>query len=256
MKINNECESFQDRLDRLGGGPPAGEDMRELERHAAGCPECAMILEAYLHLAGPSNEELEAQVPETITGTMWPRVAEKTIDRNMITGSRWNSLLRVLVPTLAAAVVLLVFGLGLTLGELRHLRGVEERMATEIERRDDTITALRLGGGEAPGLFASERFRALALSRFFAGRKTYRIGDLVALLEQLPPDTRLLSSREVETLAGGGGMFGYSPYNEGLRRVDYSNGLDAGEAIMLIEALGIDSDELIPREQIASLRGI
>jgi hypothetical protein len=38
--------------------------------------------------------------------------------------------------------------------------------------------------------------------------------------------------------------------------IDYSNGLDAREAIMLIEMLGIDPDELVTRERFAALNGI
>jgi hypothetical protein len=254
MSGHDECEKFQDRLDLLGGEPPPEEEMRELERHASGCPECATMLEAYLHLAGPSNAELEAQVPDEMTGAMWQRVAARTVDRN--TGYERFNVRRILVPVLAAAVVLLVFAFGFTLGELRHLRGVEQRMAEKIERRDETIAALRAGGSETPGLFASERFRNLARRRFLAGRETYRVGDLIALLEQLPPDTKILSAREVDALIGRSGISAYSPYSDRLHMVDYSNGLDAVEVITLIEALGIDADELIPRERIASLRGI
>jgi hypothetical protein len=256
MNDNTGCKTFQDLLDRLGGSPPAEMEMRELEQHAADCPDCAMMLEAYLHLAGPSNEELEAQVPDTMTGTMWSRVAERTVDRGAISGSRRISLLRILAPTLAAAVVILVFALGFMLGELRHLRGVEARMTAEIERRDETIAALQVRSDDAPGLLASDRFRSLVRRRYLQNRETFRIGELMALLEQLPSDTELLSAREVGTLIGGGGLSSYSPYSERIRTVDYSNGLDAREAIMLIEALGIDADELIPRERIVSLRGI
>jgi hypothetical protein len=254
MSGHDECEKFQDRLDLFGGEPPPEEEMRELERHASGCPDCATILEAYLHLAGPSNEELEAQVPDAMTGAMWQRVAARTVYRNMGYG-RFN-IRRILSPVLAAAVVLLVFALGFTLGELRHLRGVEQKMAEKIERRDETIASLRTGGSEPPGLFTSERFRNLARRRFLQERDSYRVGDLIVLLEQLPRDTKILSASEVRILLGRGGTAAYSPYNTRLRGFDYSNGLDAGEAILLIEALGIDADELIPREEIASLRGI
>ena len=256
MNDKTGCETFQDRLDRLGGSPPAEQEMRELTQHTADCPDCAMILEAYLHLSGPSSAELEAQVPDTMTGTMWRRVAERTVDRGATRGSRRVSILRILAPALAAAVVLLIFALGFTLGELRHLRDVESRMAAELERRDVTITALQLGRNETPGSLASERFRSLARRRFLTDRETYRIGELIALLEQLPSDTELLSGREVDALIGGGGLSTYSSFNKRLRMVDYSNGLDAREAILLIEALGIGADELIPSDQIENLKRI
>ena len=256
MNSQNGCEVFQEQLDRLGGKPPTDDERKELEGHAAACPDCATILGAYMHLMGPSNEELEAAVPREMTDTMWSRVAAKTIDRGIAPGLRRVSLFRILVPTLAAAVVVLVFALGFMLGELRHLRGVETRMAAELERRDETITALQLGRDDTPGLLASERFRGLVRRRFLQDRDAYRVSELIALLEQLPPDTRLLSAREVDALLGGGGGSSLSLYNAQLRRVDYSNGLDAREAIMLIEILGIDPDELVPRERFAALNGI
>jgi hypothetical protein len=254
MSGHDECEKFQDRLDLLGGEPPPEEEMRELERHASGCPECATMLEAYLHLAGPSNAELEAQVPDEMTGAMWQRVAARTVDRN--TGYERFNVRRILVPVLAAAVVLLVFAFGFTLGELRHLRGVEQRMAEKIERRDETIAALQVRSDDASGLLASDRFHGLVRRRYLQDRETYRIGELITLLEQLPPDMEILSAWEVDALLGGGGMAAYSPYTARLRRFDYSNGLDAREAIMLIETLGIDAEELIPSEQIENLKRI
>ena len=254
MMKEHDCEIFQERLDLLGGSYPAVDGLEELERLAEGCRDCGTILEAYLHLAGPPAHELETEVPPGMAESMWGNVSSRTVDRHA--GERRWSIWRILTPALAAAVVLLVFGLGLTLGELRHLHGVEERMTAEIELRDETIEALRLRGGETPGLFASERLRGLALGRRLAGRNEYRVGDLIALLEQLPRDTQVLSAKEVDAILGRAGRAAYSPYGTRLRGFDYSNGLDAGEAILLIEALGIDSNELIPREQIASLRGI
>ncbi|HER43412.1 MAG TPA: hypothetical protein ENO08_03025, partial [Candidatus Eisenbacteria bacterium] len=136
MMTNNECGRFQDRLDRLEGALPEGRESRELERHAAECPDCAIMLETCLHLAGPFKEELESKVPAEMADSMWAQVSSHIADRRPV-GWRW-SLSRVIVPALAAAVILLVFWLGMTLGELRYLRGVEERMAAEIERRENT----------------------------------------------------------------------------------------------------------------------
>ncbi len=255
MMNEHDCEKFQELLDTLEGTYPSGVELEELERRAAGCRDCETILGAYPHLAGPSAGELEAEVPGGLVDSMWTRVSSRTAERPY-RRRRW-ALGRILVPTLATAVVLLVFALGFMLGELRHLRGAEERMSAMIERREETIAALQARrSDDAPGLLVSERFRDLALRRFLQERDSYRVGDLIAMLEQLPRDTKILSAKEVGALFGRGGTAAYSPYNTRLRGFDYSNGLDAEEAILLIEALGIGSDELIPREQIASLRGI
>jgi hypothetical protein len=256
MNRNIDCEAFQDRLDRLGGRSPEDMELAELGGHVERCPDCAMMLDAYMHLAGPSNEELGAQAPDGMISAMWHDVAERTIGRSGARGPGRFSLMRMLVPTLAAAVVVLVFAFGFMLGELRHLRGMESRMAAELERRDATIAVLQLGRDDTPGLLASERFRSLARRRFLQDRDEYRVSELIALLGQLPPDTKLLSAREVNALIGGSGGSSLSPYSTQLRRFDYSNGLDAREAIMLIEILGIDPDELVPRERLAALNGI
>lgn len=255
MMKEHDCEIFQEKLDALEGGRPSGTELEELERQAAGCRDCGTILEAYQHLAGPSALELEAEVPAEMVDSMWARVSACTTERP--SGARRWSIGRILTPTLAAAVVLLVFALGFMLGELRHLRGIEERMAAMIERREETIVALQAQrSNDTPGLLASERIRGLARRRFLQERDTYRVSELISFLEQLPHDTKILNAQEVDVLLGRGGMAAYSPYSARLRAVDYTNGLDAGEAILLIEALGIDADEFIPREQIASLRGI
>ena len=256
MNDKTGCEAFQDRLDRLGGNPPGELEIRELNQHTADCPDCAMMLEAYLHLAGPSNNELEAAVPDEMVDSMWMDVSSRAYDRGLTSGSKRFSFLRVLVPVLAAAVVILVFALGFMLGELRHLRGIEDRMAAEIESRDETIAALHVRSDETTGLLTSDRFRNLVRRRYLQDRETYRVSELIAILEQMPPDTKILSAQEVNALIGGGSGSSYSPYYSRIQQIDYSNGLDAREAILLIDALGIDSSELIPREQIATLRGI
>jgi hypothetical protein len=254
MMEKHDCEIFQQRLDALEGTRPPEAELEELEMQAAGCRDCETILDACLHLAGPSRGELEAEVPAKMVDSMWTRVSSRTIGRP--SGLRRWAFGRVLVPALAATVVLLVFALGFMLGELRHLRGIEDRMAMMIERREETIASMQARSDETPGLLASERFRGLLRRRFLQERNTYRVSELISFLEKLPQDTKILSAQEVDALLGRGGTAAYSPYSTRLRMVDYTNGLDAGEAILLIEALGIDTDELIPREQIASLRGI
>ena len=251
----HDCEIVQERLEGLGGAPPSGDRLQELERLAAGCSDCETILAAYLHLAGSSAEELEAEVPPEMAGSMWSRVSKQTVE--LSSGRRQWSLGRILTPALAAAVVLLVFALGFMLGELRHLRGIEERMARMIERREETIAVMQARRTDAaPGLFASERFRDFARRRLLNERESYRVGEIISLLERLPRDTQVLSAREVDVLLARSGAAAYTPYYSKIRGFDYSNGIDAGEALMLIEALGIDADQLIPREEIASLRGI
>ena len=255
MMEKHDCESLQERLDALGGSRPPGEELEELERLAAGCRECETILGAYLHLAGPPAGELEAEVPSEMVDSMWARVSSRTVGRTE-KRRRW-SIRRILTPALAAAVILLVFALGFMMGELRHLRGIEERMTSMIERREETIAALQARRGDGtPELFASERFRDFAFRRFLQRQDTYRVSELISYLERLPSDTKVLSAREAEALLSRRSMAVYSPYTARLRAVDYTNGLDASEAILLIEALGIDADEQIPREQIVNLKGI
>ena len=255
MMNEHDCEGFQELLDALEGTYPSGAELEELERRAAGCRDCETLLGAYTHLAGPPAGELEAEVPDGLVDSMWTRVSSRTVERPL--RRRRCAPGRILIPTLAAAVVLLVFALGFMLGELRHLRGTEERMAAMIERREETIAALQARRSDgAPELFASERFRDFAFRKLLQRRDAYRVGDLISYLERLPSNTKVLSAREVEALLNRRSMAVYSPYTARLRTVDYTNGLDAGEAILLIEALGIDADEMIPREQIANLRGI
>ena len=84
MIDRDECEQYQDTLDRLFEGTASETDVRHLRGHADSCPDCAVLLEMHRHIQGTSLAELEAAVPNKLVSGMWPQVEKK------ITQEEWR----------------------------------------------------------------------------------------------------------------------------------------------------------------------
>jgi len=139
------CEEFQERLD---GRTASDEELEELERHASACPDCAVLLAMNRHLRAETLSELEEQVPDSLVDTMWQRVvgeiAARRAERLSLTKRFWP-FQRILVPAMAAAIVLLVFASGFLLGELKSLKqAVVANYATIVAATyQDALTGAR-----------------------------------------------------------------------------------------------------------------
>lgn len=258
MREKRECTEFQEKLDRLGGAQPGAEELAGLESHASTCDECAMILRMYLHIAGPAKEELEKSVPAEMADTMWRRIEPRTagMPQHRPAGSaRFPVLRRAFAPVLTAAVIVLVFAAGYMLGELRQYRKIESRMSSELERQERVIEALQRGrGGPSSDVSFGDYTGSFARSAFFE-KEEYSVAELVSLLERLSPDTRLLGAREAASLIGRKSHRMWLPVGARLDLIDFTDGLVAGEVIILIETMDIDPATKISRDRLLSLRG-
>ena len=127
-------------------------------------------------------------------------------------------------------------------------------MSAELKRQQQIIEALKLRdrgpSGDAPfgGITGS-----LAASAFLE-KEEFSVAELVSLLESLSPDTRLLGARQAASLIGRKSSRIWLPVDARLDGIDYTDGIAAGEVIVLIKTMDIDPAAKISRERLLSLR--
>ena len=128
-------------------------------------------------LAAPTQEELEAMVPEAYVISMWERVrsavAAEDVVRELGIGGRQYP--RWLVPMLAAASLFLLISAGLLVGEVKRLRVREQALVQQIAEYD--LRARSDLVARTAGLVGSQ-----AWERLLSRRERLSIGDLEALL--------------------------------------------------------------------------
>ena len=146
MSVSNDCREFRELLNRTRYGELSREERAALERHAEGCADCAVELRIHAHVTAVSGAELESAVPDEMVDTMGRNVMEDLSRRSVRrspSGSRMWPMMKILVPALAAAVVVLVFTGGFLFGGLRQLKTREQQLLSEMQRKDDLIGSQR-----------------------------------------------------------------------------------------------------------------
>lgn len=258
MIDRNQCEPYQDVLDRLFEGTASESDRRRLREHAHGCPDCHALLDLHRHVRGRPLSELETEVPAEAVDGMWTRV-----DAEMSRGVRKAppvpgaaSVWRWVAAAQAAAIVVLAAGAIYLFGELNTMKGREmdladrvasqQRYLAELDRR--TSARASDGGWQTAGTDWTRRL---------GGEGDVSIAEITRYLRRLPVNAPVLDAAGARRLLSGfpaalpADDFP-SPDGE-LRGVDPNDGLDAGEALALIEALDLDPTYRLPASRIASL---
>ena len=237
MNDETNCNGFQELLDRLEQGTLPEGGLRRLRAHAAECEDCAGLLSLQERLASPSRTELEAAIPHEMIADIW-----RSVDRELKNGDegrRAHPLRRErwLVPTLGAAVALLVLASSLLLGELRRLRDREDDLHRRLDRQERLLgESSRLA--LAPVLLQDgERAARPRWERLLAHRRELSPGELIEWLGKLPADTRLLTPGEIERVAANMPAREARAWRRGLTGVDTSDGLQARELVRLLGAL-------------------
>ena len=206
-KKDVDCLIFEDQLDALVEGSLPEDGLEQLRIHALSCPDCAMLLKVKEHLALPSLEELETAVPQELLDTMWPRVEEGV-------GAPAGKLLQKpstapripwLVPSLAAASVVLLLSTGFLFSALRRTAARGDQLAsqvTELQQGLEELDARTEWVERTAQLAGLGRSRVRALNFELAGRESITVGGLVELLEGYPADGVLLDAGQVRSLLG------------------------------------------------------
>jgi hypothetical protein len=254
---NDDCERYQDTLDRLFEGAVPEEDVRRLRGHAESCPDCSALLEIHRRLRGAPLAELQAAVPDRLVEGMWPRVELELLkdDWRRASRPRRSPVWRWVVAAQAAAIVLLAAGAVYLQGELNSLKNRDANLNDWMALQQTQLTELRertSGPSHGVEVGTAGSIRDRRLQR--AGEVT--VGDVSQYLRRLPANTRVLDARDARRLlsdlvtevpqAGGGIRPG------GLPAVDLADGLQAGEALELLTALDLDPASRLPAGGIPS----
>ena len=214
MKKDVDCQIFEDQLDGLVKGTLPEEGARQLRIHAASCPDCSMLLRVQEHLALPALEELEAQVPEDLLASVWPRVEAEVesgagdvpAETGFPMGHQGGRIKRFswLVPTLAAASVALLFSTGLLYSELKRSEAREVQLARQVGEMDRWMAGLDGGSGlvqRTAELAGGGKNRARAVGYALSGGESLTLDSLLDLLGRYPQGKILFDASQLLALS-------------------------------------------------------
>ena len=258
-----DCRVFQDQLDSLAAGALPPEGLKGLYSHARSCPDCEALLKMHEHLASSERADLEAAVPDEYVEEMWPRVRGAIAKAEAVESLpvRRRRIMGWPAAALAAACLVLIAGSAFLYSELIKIKEQERvlsrRLALQVSAFEEA-RALTLGAGsrtyteEPRGLIAGRRLQ-MALS----GRDRVTVGELMRMLGRLPADMEVLNAAGAETAIRRISPWGAGAWAESAAEIRTEDGLQVGEAIYLIEAMGFNPDMSISADRLVSLsRGL
>ncbi len=253
MKKGIDCDVFHDQLDALKEGSLSEEGLEQLRLHADACSECAMSLKLHEHLASALTN-LEAAVPDELVASVWPGVeaevnvkrSEHPGDRSVRRGRSW------LVPTLAAATLLLGVATGLLYKELTRVQARERVLAqtvtaqqswlAELDQRTSANATALEAGLSGPGW-------ARALPR----REQMTIAELSDLLRRMPARATVLTTSQAETLLGAIPVWTPPGWRNAIGEIDIRDGVRAGELVEILDTLGVDPEMTLRTSRVLDL---
>ena len=258
MINNDDCERYQDILDRLFEGSASDEDVRRLRGHADRCPDCAALLELHRELHGPTLTELEAAVPDRLVDGMWPRVELELMKDDWREAGRAGRapVWRWVVAAQAAAIVLLAAGALYLFDELESVKNRDASLTSWMASQQNQLTELQGRTSTYPERIAAQNAGSIRERRLdSAGDVT--VGEATRYLRRLPADTRVLDARGarrlVSSLAGELPQSVPGAHPEQLAGIELKDGLQAGEALALLAALELDPSSRLPAGGIVSI---
>jgi RNA polymerase sigma factor (sigma-70 family) len=253
VKKGIDCDVFHDQLDALKEGSLSEEGLEQLRLHADACSECAMSLKLHEHLASALTN-LEAAVPDELVASVWPGVeaevnvkrSEHPGDRSVRRGRSW------LVPTLAAATLLLGVATGLLYKELTRVQARERVLAqtvtaqqswlAELDQRTSANATALEAGLSGPGW-------ARALPR----REQMTIAELSDLLRRMPARATVLTTSQAETLLGAIPVWTPPGWRNAIGEIDIRDGVRAGELVEILDTLGVDPEMTLRTSRVLDL---
>lgn len=263
-----DCQIFEDQLDSLQAGTLAEEGLRQLRLHASSCPECAMSMKVLEHLALPSLEELEKEVPDDLLAGVWQGVvagidpSAETSHGDASGGPPSRRSTTWLLPTLAAASMALLFSTGFLFLELKRSETRSVRLAGQMADLQEEIDRSDANGEwiqRTAQLAGNRRSRARALDYALAGQEGVTVATLVELLGRYPEDMVLFEASEIESLLG----MSVRPPPElrrllsslavGLTTLDDPREVRAGELAKWLATSGLPQDLVVPKSPLLAL---
>jgi len=266
VKKEIDCQVFGDQLDALLGGSLPDEGMGQLQVHALTCPDCAMLLRVQEHLAFPSLGDMEAAVPEELLASVWPltkdvvKEGKKDGLGGVPAGTPPPPRFSWLIPTLAAASVVLLLSTGFLFSELRRTQAEGTELAEELGDLREEMDELgaRTEWIERTARLAGTR-KSRALDYVLEGEESITLGAVVELLGRYPADMVLFEASQVEGLLETfirpppelRDLFGILA--NGIRISGELREVRAGDLAQWIETSGLPSDMVVPKSPLFEL---
>jgi hypothetical protein len=243
-----DCQVFEDQLDALVKGTLPEEGMRQLRRHADTCSGCAMQLRVQEHLAHPSLQELEARVPEELLGSLWPRVLGEV---RAGAGTRLEAApgvktpgfrprFRWLVPTLAAATLVLLFSTGflaLELGQLKDQAAILTQQAAEQQR---WLAGLEVGPSADPVARTAALAGRNPWLRALGRQESISVDGLRVFLERMPGNRVLMSETQLGAALRAPSPLGMPLLKDLLEQVETRDGIRARDLLEALEGMDLN----------------
>jgi hypothetical protein len=243
MSKDVDCQVFGDQLDALVKGTLPEEGMRQLRLHAESCPECAMQLRVQEHLALPSLEELEARVPEALLASMWSRVEERVKGEARV---EIRPRFGWIIPTLAAATLILFFSTGFLFHELGRSRDREAIMAQQVVEQQRWLSELELGPSADPvartAALAGRNPWLRALSR----QEIISVQGLRTLLERMPGDRIVMTRGQLDATVRNRTLPLPPPLREVLRGIEDREGARARDLLRALDEMELSPELTFP----------
>jgi len=277
MDVNRErdvdCQVFGDQLDALVKEELPEEGMRQLRLHAGVCPECAMQLRVQEELASSTLAELEARVPEELLASLWTRVEKEVRERDEegaamrapsgVPGEggkvkgRWGweggPRFGWLVPTLAAATLILCVSTGFLAVELNRVRDLETNLAQQVAEQQGWLAALSIDRSADPvartAALAGRNPWLRALSR----EERISVGGLRALLERMPGDRIVMTQPQVDAALRSRASTATPLFREVLVRVEGEEGVRARDLLRALEGSDVSPELTVPTSELLDL---
>lgn len=274
-----DCRIFADQLDALVRGALPEEGMRHLLLHAEACSGCATQMKIQEHLVHPSLHELEARVPETLVAGMWDAVRVGLREQGNVKGleepkphardtiREEDSSRRVggpplpppappsfswLVPTLAAATLILLMSTGFFYWESARLQDRATALARQVEDQQHWMAELELNASDPVARTAALAGRnpwARALSR----QEEISLRNLRSLLARVPADRIILSQEQMEAVLRNRPPLALPLLREALGRISGTNGVTAQELMAALDGLDVNPDTTVPTADLIAL---
>jgi hypothetical protein len=212
-----------------------------------------MLLEMHEHLVGPKMGDLEAEVPDHLVEGMWPRVELEIMrdDWRKLGGRKRSPVWRWVVAAQAAAIVLLAGGAALLFGELQQIRHREATLAEKVSRQEQHLTALDWRTSRSRVETTTASASGSTWFRRLAKTDEVTVAEVTQFLEQLPADSRVLDARDANRLIAQLPYAISGDHAAAIDDIDTEDGLQAGEALRMIEALDLDPTQQFPAGRIA-----
>lgn len=255
MSHKADCDVFQEQLDALLGDrlPDAG--LEQLRLHAASCADCALQLRVQEHLASPSLRDLEGQISDELAGSVLPRVLAEIAAHQASTQrapGKWYGWSR-LVPTLAAATLLLFVGSGLLYLQVRQLREQEAFLVRQVTEQGRRLAQLDVRTSMDPVARAASLAGRGLWERALSRRNSVTVSELERMLQSTPASTTIFSAAESEALTESLPRWMMALIREHLADIQANDGIQAGELLQVVRSLDIETDRRISTSRILAV---